>query len=246
MYDPVKDGVAKSSTSVVYVEATPPEPLRALVHCYWELRTECDLVEDFLLHALPDACVNLMFNQHDTRIAGVTRLQTTHTTLNLGRSFHYAGIQLFPGVWRGDPEASVDHYVGAPYEGDLPLIDVARAAARFAFDGKQTVFSEFVENLVHAGLVTPNPVTAAILANLDHIQSVGDMARVAALSPRQLQRVLKSTTGFSPHDLWKVLRVQRSFRRDYLWTFADQSHFTHAFRQMTGFTPGRFRQTFDV
>ena len=128
MYDPVKDGVPRTSDPVIYTETRPPSSLAELVHCFWEMRTETDLADDFTLHAMPDACVNLMFNQLDTRIAGVTQLQTTHTTLNLGRSFHYAGIQFFPGVWRGDPDASIDHYVGEPYEGDLPLVAVSRAA----------------------------------------------------------------------------------------------------------------------
>jgi AraC-like DNA-binding protein len=246
MYDPVKDGVPKAVTSVVYTEVAPPDALAALVHCFWELRTETELADDFTLHALPDACVNLLFNQHDTRIAGVTQLQTTHTTLDLGRSFHYAGIQFFPGVWRGDPEASVDHYVGEPYEGNLPLVEVSRAAAEFDFDGKVTVFSEFVETLVASGHAAPNPVTAAILNRLDEIHSVGDMADVAALSPRQLQRSLKASTGLAPHDLLKVLRVQHSFRRDYLLSFADQSHFTHSFRKVVGYTPGQFKKSFDV
>lgn len=246
MYDPVKDGVAKASESVVYTEASPPARLGELVHCFWELRTETALADDFTLHAMPDACVNLLFNQHDTRIAGVTQLHTTHRTLDLGRSFHYAGIQLFPGVWRGDPDASVDHFVGAPYEGDLPLVEASRAASAFDFVGKATVFSELVDALLDAGFVAPNPVTAAILTNLDLIHSVGDMAAVAALSPRQLQRALKATTGFSPHDLWKVLRVQRSFRQDHLLLFADQSHFTHSFRKLTGYPPGQFKKTFDV
>ncbi len=246
MYNPVKDGVARTFESVVYTEAPASAPLGELVHCFWELRTEIDLADDFTLHAMPDACVNLLFNQRDTSIAGVTQLHTTHTTLDLGRSFHYAGIQLFPGVWRGDPAASVDHYVGEPYRGALPLVEVSTAAAALDFEGKTSVFSEFVETLLDAGLVTPNPVTAAILRNLDTIHSVSDMADVAALSPRQLQRVLKATTGFTPHDLWKVLRVQHSFRRDYLLSFADQSHFTHSFRKLTGYTPSRFNKTFDV
>jgi len=38
MYDPVKDGVAKTVESVVYSEAPPPAPLGELVHCFWELR----------------------------------------------------------------------------------------------------------------------------------------------------------------------------------------------------------------
>ena len=246
MYDPVKDGVAKTVESVVYTEAAPPASLGELVHCFWELRTVTDLADDFTLHAVPDACVNLLFNQHDTRIAGVTQLHTSHTTLDLGRSFHYAGIQFFPGVWRGEPDATVDHYVGEPYEGDLPLVEVSEAAAAVDFDGKATVFSEFVATLLDAGLVAPNPVTAAILMNLDEIHSVGDMAEVAALSPRQLQRALKATTGFTPHDLWKVLRVQHSFRTDYLMLFVDQLHFAHSFRKLTGYTPGQFKKTFDV
>jgi len=246
MYDPVKDGVAKHVESVVYHETPPPAALSELVHCFWELRTETDLPEDFTLHALPDACVNLLFNQLDTSIAGVTQLQTTHTTLDLGRSFHYVGIQFFPGVWRGDRDATSDSYVGEPYEGDLPLVEAGEAAARFDFDGKATVFAGLVETLVDAGLIAPNPMTAAILTNLDEIHSVADMAQVAALSPRQLQRALKATTGFTPHDLLKVLRLQHSFRQDYLLAFADQSHFTHSFRRLTGYTPGQFNKTFDV
>ena len=66
------------------------------MHYLWELRTVTDLADDFTLHAVPDACANLLFNQLGTRIAGVTQLHTSHTTLDLGRSFHYVGIQLFP------------------------------------------------------------------------------------------------------------------------------------------------------
>ena len=246
MYDPVKDGVAKTAESVVYVEMSPPSELSELVHCFWELRTESELADDFTLHAMPDACVNLLFDQHDTRIAGVTQLHTSHTTLDLGRSFHYAGIQLFPGVWRGDPDATVDHFVGEPYAGSLPLVNVSEAAAPLGFDDKATVFVDFVSSLLDEGLVAPNPVTATILMNLPEIHTVADMAELVGMSSRQLQRTLKATTGFSPHDLLKVLRVQLAFRQDYLLSFADQSHFTHSFRNMTGYTPGQFKKTFDV
>ncbi len=246
MYDPVKDGVAKGTESIVYTEVSPPESLSEVVHCFWELRTLSELDDDFTLHAVPDACVNLLFNQHDTRIAGVTQLHTKPEPLELGRSFHFAGIQLFPGVWRGDPDATVDHYVGEPYEGDLALVEVSQAAADLDLAAKTAVFADFVESLLETELISANPTTAAILANLTEIRSVGDMASVAALSPRQLQRTLKATTGFTPHDLLKVLRVQHSFRNDYLLLYADQSHFTHSFRNLTGYTPGQFKKTFDV
>lgn len=246
MYDPVKDGVDKSVQSVSYIEVAPPASLGELVHCFWEMKTQADLEDNFTLHALPDACVNVLLDQHDTRIAGVTALHTAHTTLNLGRSFHYVGVQFYPGVWRGAPEGTVDHYVGEPYDGDLPLVETSRALAGLELDAMTPILAEFVEGLRADGVVAPNPVTAAILANIADVHSVADMASVAALSPRQLQRTLKATTGFSPHDLLKVLRLQHSFRQDYLLAFADQSHFIHSFRDITGYTPAQFQKIFDV
>lgn len=251
MYDPVKDGVDKSVPSMVYVEVAPPAELADLVHCYWEMKTEEDLPDDFVLHALPDACVNVLFDQRDPEIAGVTALHTTHTTLNLGRSFHYVGVQFFPGVWRRSVEATVDHYVGEPYDGDLPLVETSRAIVDLDLTAdhgasKQGVLSEFVGDLLSNNVIERNPVTAAILMNIGEIVSVADMASAAALSPRQLQRTLKESTGFTPHDLLKVLRLQHSFRQDYLLSFTDQSHYTHSFRKLTGYTPGQFQKKFDV
>ena len=90
------------------------------------------------------------------------------------------------------------------------------------------------------------PPNLAILRNIGDIVTVADMASAAALSPRQLQRRLKATTGFSPHDLLKVLRLQHSFRQDYLLAFANQSHFIHSFKDITGYTPAQFQKRFDV
>jgi len=84
MCDPVKDGVAKAVEFVVYTEVPPPSELSEMVHCFWELKSLTTLDEDFTLHAMPDACVNLLFNQDDARIAGVTQLQTSHTALDRG------------------------------------------------------------------------------------------------------------------------------------------------------------------
>jgi transcriptional regulator GlxA family with amidase domain len=95
-------------------------------------------------------------------------------------------------------------------------------------------------------LVVSNIVTEKILKNIDQIHSVADMARVADLSPRQLQRTLSQTTGFSPHNLLKVLRVQQSFKKHYLELYADQSHYIHSFRDITGYTPVKYTAKFDV
>jgi AraC-like DNA-binding protein len=246
MYSPVQDGIEKTVQSVRYAASKPPSHLSEWVHCYWQLKTETRLAEDFCLHALPDACVNILFDQADTTIAGITALHTTFTVLNLGKTFHYVGIQLFPGVWRGNRDEIADRFVGTPYLGTLPLIETGKKLSEFDFSDKQRVLSELVERLVDEKFVVANVVTAKILSNIDAIQTVADMAAIASVSPRQLQRTLKQTTGFSPHDFLKVVRLQRSFKQDYQESYADQSHFIHAFRNITGYTPAKYMRKFDV
>jgi AraC-like DNA-binding protein len=246
MYDPIQDGMEKTVGPVRYAEAKPPAHLSGLVHCYWELKTEGVLADDFLLHALPDACVNILFNQADTRIAGVTALRTTFEVLNLGKSFHYVGIQLLPGVWQGSRLEIADRFVGTPYLGELPLVQTSSELAKLDFPAKQPVFSQLVQWFVDADLVVPNLVTEKILKNIADVHTVADMAAVAGLSARQLQRTLKQTTGFSPHDLLKVLRMQQSFKLHPLDLYADQSHFIHSFRKITGYTPAKYAKKFHV
>jgi AraC-like DNA-binding protein len=246
MYSPVQDGMDKTARAVRYTEAKPPSHLSGLVHCFWELKTESVLREDFLLHALPDACVNILFNQIETDIAGVTALRTKYEALNLGTSFHYAGIQFLPGVWQGDRQEIVDHYVGTPYLGQLPLVQTSRELAPLDFEAKQQGMARLVQWLMDAGLVAVNRVTEKILKHLDNIHTVADMAALVGLSPRHLQRTLKQTTGFTPHDLLKVLRMQQSFKHHYLDLYADQAHFIHSFRKITGYTPVQYAKKFNV
>lgn len=246
IYSPVPDGMPRTAGGVRYTEVSPPAPLAAMVHRFWELRTIEILSEDFRYHALPDACVNLLFNECDPRVAGITRLRTRAEVLNLGRSFHYVGIQLYPGVWQGRSDEIQNSYVGSPYLGELPLVQVAEQMVGKSLSEKAVLLSGLVERLVASAHVAPNALTGAILMNLDRLRTVADMAALAGLSTRQLQRALKASVGMPPHDFLKVLRLQQSFRRDYLELYADQSHYINAFRQSTGYTPSRYVATFDV
>lgn len=245
-YSPVKDGIEKTVKSVVYTEAKPPVHLCELVHCFWELKTEKQLLEDFCYQILPDACVNILFNQVDINISAITALHTTSKMLNLGKSFHYIGIQLLPGVWRGHPDEIIKGFVDKPYSGSLPLIKTNNEMIGLDFSVKQKTLAKLVEKLLELKLIEANSVTAKILKSIDDIHSVRDMATLTEMSPRQLQRTLKKTTGFSPHDFLKVLRVQHSLKKNDLTHFVDQSHYIHSFRKITGYTPKGYTKKFDV
>lgn len=247
MYQPVKDGIDQNALGVVYNETLPPSELSALVHCFWELKTQTSLPEDFRYHVLPDACVNILFDQLHPEITDITALQMEHKVLNLGKHFHFVGIQLLPGVWQGKPQDIKNDLVEVPYSGSLDLVEMNRKLNESShFDNKHALMVKFIQVFIQQGLVEKNTIVMRILSNIDEIQSVADMAKFACLSTRQLQRQLKKSVWLSPHDFLKILRVQQTFNQDYLDYYVDQSHYIHSFRKITGYTPNTFTQKFDV
>ncbi|MDB2331619.1 AraC family transcriptional regulator [Alteromonas sp.] len=246
MYEPIKDGMEKVSGKVIYTEAKPPKELNDIVHSYWQLKTETSLEHNFTLHAIPDACVNILFNQKNTDIAGITGLKTTYVELNLGKDFNYAGIQFFPGVLQGNCHETKDSFVGSRYLGQLPLIGVNSKTASMNFLDKLPIFTDLVSSLVEQNVVKQNKVVQKILSNLSCINSVSEMAEIVHQSPRQLQRVLKQSTGFSPHDFLKVVRLQQSLKEHNVDLYADQSHFIRSFKKITGYTPTDYFRIYDV
>jgi len=149
-------------------------------------------------------------------------------------------------VWQSGREQVGYAMVDSPYSGDLPLIEINHDLSKRDFAAKQLVLSGLVERLIDRKLIVANPVTEKIFQHLDEIQSVSDMAIASDLSSRQLQRTLKRTTGFAPHDFLKVLRLQQALNGNPSLSYADQSHFIHSFRKATGYTPARYSRKFDV
>jgi AraC family transcriptional regulator len=91
-----------------------------------------------------------------------------------------------------------------------------------------------------------------IAANLASDLSLGDLADLVEMSPRQFFRFFSSTFGSTPHQYLLKERVRRAkellsggslpVEIAYSLGFSNQSHFTQVFRKMTGTSPGRFRQ----
>lgn len=246
MYDPIKDGMRKHSGNVEYRESKPPEALKDIVHNYWQIKSSEALPNSFVLHAIPDACTNILLNQIETDIAGITALKTTYTELDLGTHFNYAGIQLFPGVWQHNTVATNDGFVGSAYQGSLPLVDTNIRSASASFEDKLPIFTELVFSLLELGVINRNALIQKILFNLEQITSVSDMAEITHHSTRQLQRIIKHETGFSPHDFLKVMRMQQAMKQSSIDSFTDQSHFIRSFKLITGYTPTDYYQKYDV
>ena len=93
-----------------------------------------------------------------------------------------------------------------------------------------------------------------IEAHLERELTLAELSGIACLSPCHLSRSFKQEIGIGPQRYTMQRRVERAkalLRHDdetlvgiaALVGFADQSHFTAAFRRETGMTPGRYRAT---
>jgi AraC-like DNA-binding protein len=98
----------------------------------------------------------------------------------------------------------------------------------------------------------------AALAEIEHAASeelrLGDLARVAGMSPYHFLRVFKRETGVTPHRFLMQVRVRRALEllRDttrpvteiaFDVGFGDLSNFINTFRREVGCSPARFRKT---
>jgi AraC-like DNA-binding protein len=91
----------------------------------------------------------------------------------------------------------------------------------------------------------------ARLGNHPEVTRVAELAREAGLSERSLQRLVEQRIGLSPkwllqrrrlHDAVEALKAGRGTLAEVAADlgYADQAHFTHDFRTVTGLTPGDY------
>jgi AraC-like DNA-binding protein len=113
---------------------------------------------------------------------------------------------------------------------------------------------------VESWLATHLPVDAsgllvnrlvARLGEHPEVTRVDELAREAGLSERSLQRLVEQRIGLSPkwllqrrrlHDAVEALKAGRGTLAEVAADlgYADQAHFTHDFRTVTGMTPGEY------
>lgn len=172
------------------------------------------------------------------------------------------GAMLRPGAARvllGVPEDALAHghtpldlLLGrAEVDALLAQLHAAMGAARLA------VFERWLARRAQGRPPALHPALAGALPRLNRGDArVDDLVRASGLSHRHFIACFREATGLAPRELLRLRRFGRALalaaRGMQGWAeiaaaagFADQSHLTHAFREIAGFTPSAWRRRAD-
>jgi AraC-like DNA-binding protein len=205
---------------------------------------------------LPDACIDLVWDGAEVRVAGPDTLPYAVT----GEAT-FVGIRFRPGAAAG--------VLGVPaselLDQNLALRELwgtsADELAERLFDAgvahAPRVFEEAVMERRRRSEAAPDPVVLEFLAELsrDRGAAARDLAALSdglGVSQRTLRRRCVSAIGYGPKMVDRVLRFRRAVRlihadmpvvaAAYLAGYADQAHLTRELQSLGGLTPGQVRR----
>jgi AraC-like DNA-binding protein len=162
----------------------------------------------------------------------------------------WTGLRFAPGVGPtvlGIPAHELrDRRV--PLDALWPAADVRRLAGAVALaEAPGAVLEAAAEDRLRRSDPVP-PVIGEIVRLLRRGWSVGEVARVVNLSPRQLQRRSVEAFGYGPKTLARILRLSRAVELARRGTpfvdvatgtgYADQAHLAHDARALAGVSLG--------
>ena len=250
-----------------YREYKPADALASYVKCVWMLDSTLPGGRERIL---PDGCIELIFNYGDsyTQHVGEENVRQPASFIH-GQLEHYieitpSGITGIIGV-RFHPCGLAAFLPGPMYELTQSVVatrDVFGIAAReveerlleASGDGERlAVVNRFLLKQLHVhGRADALAAAAERVRACNGNISVGEIARYACMSERQLERGFREMVGLSPKVYARIARLQYVLRMAnvrptesisqlaYGAGYYDPAHFVRDFRELSGITPAAF------
>jgi len=228
---------------MAYREHAPSGALAPWLACAWERRGEAGAP----VRVLPDGCIDIVWTEGSgTQVVGTT---TGAFLVSVPVGARVAGVRMLPGA--GGALLGID--AAALRDARVALADLWADDGRVLEERMQAAADPVVALLAELGaraprLAPPDPLVRAAVARLhDPRARVEALADELAVSARQLRRRFEASVGYGPKRLARVLRLERALGAarggEELALaaagagYADQAHFGHDCRVLTGVAP---------
>lgn len=258
LYRPLQPTVKQSGQSVSYCEVLPDDKLSHVIYCYWELKTNEKLNEDFTYRIVADGCIDIFFELDNPSENFVMGFCKHYTEFTLSNYFHYVGIRFFPTMFPTLFKVNAKE-LSNRFE---KLDAVNQEASRFIsthFSKKDNI--SFIKSILDTYFIDMiAKTTIALDSRFQHavniivkncgvvnVQTDLDIG----LSQRQLRRYFEFYIGDTAKTFSQVVRFQnilnakpstQSLRQNKVFFdfgYYDQAHFIKEFKNFYGVTPSK-------
>lgn len=253
---PVQPTIKPKAANVTYTEFLPDVRLQPFIYCYWQLKTEQVLSEQFNYRVVADGCIDVYFELNNPRENYVMGFCKSFTEFPLSNSFNYVGVRFLPTIFPqffGINAAELSNR----YEHLHAVVPHLSKFMSSSFNETQheneitaLLDAYFTRLLSNRSFANDNRLYEAIEIILRKA-GVLDVERElnTGISPRQLRRLFEFFVGDTPKVFSKIVRFQnvlrakpssQSLRRNKLFLDAgyyDQAHFIKEFKNFYGVTP---------
>ena len=255
LYQPIQPTI-KTGEGISYTEIKPNVDIANFIYCYWQLKTNEPLTENFVYKVVTDGCIDIFWEADKTSQNFITGFSNQYTEFSLENSFNYFGIRFlptaFPILFKTDASELTNKFE------DLKIV-----ASKFSEQLNQQTHEietltelkpklDFIlrKQINNSILDFDNRLYRAIelILNSQGTLSIEKDINVG-ISPRQLRRLFNFYIGDTPKVFSKVVRFQsllkgkpskQSLRDNKLYYdtgYFDQTHFIKEFKHLYGDTP---------
>jgi AraC-like DNA-binding protein len=238
---------------VDYREFAPPADLKAYVICTWTLDVRAS-VAPHRQHVLPDGCSDIIWTGEARPIVVGPMTRPALSTIAEGtaligvrfRPEAAAAVLGVPANELANRRIALEELWGRRLVSDASeqLWEQRTAAGRIA------AAQSLIASRRHQADALPDATVQHVISRLTAYRpsTIGELAREAGLSERQLRRRFLTAAGYSPKMLQRIVRFQKllALAKDqpsrlgdaaHSAGYADQAHMTREVGEFAGVTP---------
>jgi AraC-like DNA-binding protein len=241
------------------IVVAPAAALRDYVSHYWF--SPCHSENIFV--AFPDGAVDVVFQVYNTDIQSwIYGTPTRRIDIPLNQECHYVGIRFQPGQSRHFIEPSARYLTDTSAAACDALLFSLNPIFDVLPQQPPTQITQQLDQLLVQHLCRCAPNHQAIDDAIRRIRAkrgtvtIQKLAEDSGYSRRHFERIFLETVGIRAKTFAKIIRFQHAIllmagpQRLSLaqiateLNYADQSHLTHDFKDLTGVSPTRFDRTY--
>ncbi len=255
-YKPIQPAVSGNDYGIIYQEIQPNKEIENFVYCFWQLKTQKTLNQDYDYRVVSDGCIDIFFNHKQPTENFVMGFCRKYTQFQIGKEFDYIGVRFLPSAFPllFNVNAKTLSNQSQELNKILPNFSNWIKSVIKPSDSFETITKILNEKIIGFSRKSAIDYDHRFLDSLNLIFQKNGYLDIekdlnTGLSPRQLRRIFNFHIGTTAKSFSNVVRFQhilnakpskQSLKENKLYFdvgFFDQAHFIKNFKTYYGVTP---------